>query len=154
MVGCGNSALSEKMKAKMNFSQEIVSIDFEEAVVKKMRHREQKGVRYEVMDATDMTFENCEFEYAIDKGTLDALCADRTPETASRVVKYLNEVVRVLGTKGGTYICVSLLQDFVLDALVSFFSKGLGNDHAESNIFEFRIQKIEKIVQKTAPDGS
>ncbi len=154
VVGCGNSALSEKMKAKMNFTQEIVSIDFEEAVIKKMRHREQKGVRYEVMDALDMKFENCEFDYAIDKGTLDALCADRTPETASRVVKYLNEVVRVLNSKGGTYICVSLLQDFVLDALVSFFSKGLGNDHAEQNIFEFRIQKIEKVVQKTAPDGS
>lgn len=93
-----------------------------------MKNRGYEGVDYQVMDVTKMTFENSSYDYVIDKGTLDALCADRTPETASRVVDYLNQVVRVLNTKGGTYICVSLLQDFVLDALVTFFSKGVGND--------------------------
>jgi hypothetical protein len=61
------------------------------------------------MDATAMTFESGSFNYAVDKGTLDAICADKSPETAGRVVAYFNEVVRVLSTKGGTYICISLL---------------------------------------------
>jgi hypothetical protein len=49
---------------------------------------------------------------------------------------------------------VSLLQDFVLDALVSFFQKGMGNTFSETNTFDFRIQKIEKLVHKVNPDGT
>lgn len=131
--------LSEKMHRTLKLKNNVASIDFEENVIKKMKNREYQGVDYHVMDALKMTFEPSSFDYAIDKGTLDALCADRSPETASKVVAYLNEVIRVLNTKGGTYICVSLLQDFVLDALISFFSKGLGNEHANDNIFDFKI---------------
>jgi hypothetical protein len=36
----------------------------------------------------------------------------------------------------------------VLDALVSYFNKGLGNNFSEGNTFDFRIQKIEKLAQK------
>jgi ubiquinone/menaquinone biosynthesis C-methylase UbiE len=117
----------------------VVSIDFEEQVIKRMKNRGVASTEYLVMDATAMTFDSGSFQYAVDKGTLDAICADKTPETAARVVAYFNEVVRVLSTKGGTYIGVSLLQDFVLDALVSFFQKGMGNTHAETNTFDFRI---------------
>jgi len=109
----------------------VVSIDFEEQVIKRMKNRGVSSVDYQVMDATAMSFETGSFDYSVDKGTLDALCADKSPETAARVVAYLNEVVRTLSTKGGVYICVSLLQDFVLDALISFFQKGMGNNHSD-----------------------
>lgn len=128
VLGCGNSLLSEKLQKNLKFTNGVTSIDFEENVIKKMKNRDAQKVDYIVMDALNMTFEPSSFDYAIDKGTLDALCSDKAPETATRVVQYLNQVVRVLNTKGGTFICVSLLQDFVLDALVNFFSKGLGND--------------------------
>lgn len=108
-MGCGNSLLSEKLQKTLKFTHGVKSIDFEENVIKKMNNRAVENVDYQVMDATSMTFEDASFDYAIDKGTLDALCADRTPETATKVVNYLNEVVRVLNTKGGTFICVSLL---------------------------------------------
>lgn len=101
-----------------------------------------------------MTFEDGTFDYAIDKGTLDALCADNTPETANKVVQYFNEVLRVLNPKGGTYVCVSLLQDFILDALVSFFNKGIGNKRYTENIIDFRIQKLEKKLAKGEADNS
>jgi len=116
-----------------------VSIDFEEAVIKRMKNKGVAGVEYLVMDATAMSFDSGSFDYAIDKGTLDALCSDKSPETASRVVAYFNEIVRVLSAKGGVYIGVSLLQDFVLDSLVSFFQGGMGNTHSETNTFDFRI---------------
>ncbi len=133
----------------------MVSIDFEENIVKKMQHREYAGVDYQVIDALNMEkFETGSFDYALDKGTLDALCSDSSEETSARVVQYFNEVVRVLNTKGGTYVCVSLLQDFVLDALICFFNKGFGNKHAKDNIFDFKIQKIEKVSQKKDPDGN
>lgn len=51
-----------------------------------MKNREVKNVDYQVMDALNMTFENGSYNYAVDKGTLDALCADRSPETASKVI--------------------------------------------------------------------
>lgn len=137
VLGCGNSLLSEKMHLKMGLTK-ITSIDFEESVIKKMIHRE-KPIEYQVMDMLNMTFENGSWDYALDKGSLDALCADATPETASKVVQYFNEVIRVLNPKGGTYICVSLLQDFVLDALITFFGKGVGNKHFEENLIDFRI---------------
>lgn len=137
VLGCGNSLLSEKLHLKMGLTK-ITSIDFEESVIKKMIHRE-KPIDYQVMDMLNMSFEDGAWDFAIDKGSLDALCADATPETASKVVQYFNEVIRVLNVKGGTYICVSLLQDFVLDALISFFGKGVGNKHFEENLIDFRI---------------
>ena len=107
VVGCGNSLLSEKIHKTMGINK-ITSIDFEETVIKKMNNREVP-IEYKVMDMLNMTFDDGAFNYAIDKGSLDALCSDKSPETASKVVKYLNEVVRVLDPKGGIYICVSLL---------------------------------------------
>ena len=139
VLGCGNSLLSEQLHKALALKKPVVSIDFEEQVIKRMKNRGVASTEYLVMDATAMTFDSGSFQYAVDKGTLDAICADKTPETAARVVAYFNEVVRVLSTKGGTYIGVSLLQDFVLDALVSFFQKGMGNTHAETNTFDFRI---------------
>jgi hypothetical protein len=141
------------MHKKLKLTNKVQSIDFEEAIVKKMNNRGYAGVEYHVMDALKMTYEAASFDYVIDKGTLDAICSDNSDETVIKVVAYFNEIVRVLNTKGGTYVCVSLLQDFVLDALVTFFAKGVGNEHAETNIFEFRIQKIERFVQKTSPEG-
>lgn len=153
VTGCGNSLLSEKMHKKLNFTNKVHSIDFEESIIKKMNNRGYEGVEYHVMDALNMTFEPASFDYVIDKGTLDALCADRSGESANRVVAYFNQIIKVLSVKGGTYICVSLLQDFVLDALITFFSKGFGNEYAANNIFEFRIQKIDKLTQKATSDG-
>jgi len=40
------------------------------------------------------------------------------------------------------------LQDFVLDALVSFFSNGLGNDHYNKQLVDFRIQRLDKRLKK------
>lgn len=127
------------MHKSLGLKKDIVSIDFEEAVIKRMKNKGVAGVEYLVMDATAMSFDSGSFDYAIDKGTLDALCSDKSPETASRVIAYFNEIVRVLSPKGGVYIGVSLLQDFVLDSLVSFFQMGMGNTHSETNTFDFRI---------------
>jgi hypothetical protein len=53
-------------------------------------------------------------------------------------------VLRVLNEKGGTYVCISLLQDFLFEGLLNFFCHGTGNSHFRENILDFRIQRIEK----------
>jgi hypothetical protein len=78
------------MHKGLGLKKDVVSIDFEEAVIKKMKNRGTPGVDYQLMDATAMTFDDGSYEFAVDKGTLDALCADKTPETANKVTAYFN----------------------------------------------------------------
>ena len=99
----------------------ILSIDFEENVVNKMN---QKGfpIQFKVGDMLDMKdVESNSMDFVIDKGSFDALCSENTEETHAKVVKYLREIQRVLKEKGGTYIIVSLLQDFVFQSVIDFF---------------------------------
>ena len=78
--GCGDSLLSEKLASQMGFSN-VVSVDFEPDVVARMNARGAKGVTYEVVDITQMQYENGSFSCVLDKGTFDALCVDMKPET-------------------------------------------------------------------------
>jgi hypothetical protein len=69
-----------------------------------------------------MTYEDGSFSAAIDKGTLDALAVDKEEATLATVNAMFEDVSRVLRL-GGRYIIISLLQEQVIGALVSHFSK-------------------------------
>jgi ubiquinone/menaquinone biosynthesis C-methylase UbiE len=59
----------------------ILGIDFEEHVVNKMNTR-GVPIEYKVGDVMDMnTIDNNSFDFVLDKGTLDALCVDRSQDT-------------------------------------------------------------------------
>lgn len=122
MPGCGDSLLSEKLVSQMGF-ENVVSVDFEPDVVARMNARGAKGVVYEVVDITQMQYESGSFASILDKGTFDALCVDMKPETTAQCRRYLAESVRVLD-EFGSFLAVSLLQDFVMDTLLEFFAKG------------------------------
>lgn len=122
----------------------ITSIDYEEKVIKKMQNR-GVPIDYKCMDMMNMDgIADGSVDFIFDKGSLDALCCDREAETQLKVHKYLNEVLRVLAVKGGTFICVSLLQDFLFDGMINFFCHGTGNNYYRENILDFRVQRIEK----------
>ena len=104
-----------------------------------MQSKGVEGVTYEVMDFLDLKFENDEFEYIIDKGSFDALCCDGSEETMVKVLKYFQEISRVLAPDTGKYLCVSLLQDFVFDALLSFFLR------KDAPFFDIKIYKLDKL---------
>jgi len=53
-------------------------------------------------------------DYIVDKGTFDALCSENSLDTQEKCKAYMNEIVRVMNPKGGLFLCVSLLEDFVL----------------------------------------
>ena len=113
LPGCGDSMLSEKLATEMKLTN-VISIDFEPQVVDRMNARGVAGVKYMVQDMTAMTdFANESFDFVLDKGTYDAICCDKKKETKTMCNKYLDETMRVL-PKDGAYLCVSLLQEFVL----------------------------------------
>lgn len=72
------------------------------------------------MDALNMSFANESFTVVLDKGTLDALMPDETSDTIDNINKYFEEIQRVLKT-GGRYLCISLLQEHILQKLLSDF---------------------------------
>jgi ubiquinone/menaquinone biosynthesis C-methylase UbiE len=76
---------------------------------------------WELGDMTNMTnYSNNSFDIVFDKGALDALCSTNTVEIQSSVKQMFKEINRVL-VQSGSYICVSLAEEFVFDSLLSFF---------------------------------
>jgi ubiquinone/menaquinone biosynthesis C-methylase UbiE len=68
-----------------------------------------------------MEFSDSEFTVALDKGTLDALMVDSSEKVVHDVEQMFNEIDRVLKLMG-RYICISLLQQHILDKVIQFFS--------------------------------
>ncbi len=59
----------------------ITSIDYEEKVIKKMQNR-GVPIDYKTMDMMNMEgIVGQSTDFILDKGSLDALCCDRQPET-------------------------------------------------------------------------
>ena len=84
----------------------------------------KEKMSFKVGDCTDLTpiyEQGSLFDFAVDKGTLDAIAVDNTEETVKKCNAYFNEVVRVLDDKNGTLMIVSLLQPHVLKIILDFF---------------------------------
>jgi len=68
-----------------------------------------------------MSFEDSSFSVVLDKGTLDAIFTDETPDVFLKVDRMMREIERVLRF-GGRYICISLAQDHILIRILSHFT--------------------------------
>eukprot|EP00747_Dinoflagellata_sp_TGD_P165884 gnl/TRDRNA2_/TRDRNA2_187859_c0_seq1.p1 gnl/TRDRNA2_/TRDRNA2_187859_c0~~gnl/TRDRNA2_/TRDRNA2_187859_c0_seq1.p1 ORF type:complete len:231 (+),score=40.39 gnl/TRDRNA2_/TRDRNA2_187859_c0_seq1:1-693(+) len=104
-VGCGNSPMIEKMYDAGY--RNIVNIDTSKVVIQQMADR-NKGIRpdmaWQVMDATNMSFEDGSFDLVVDKSVMDTFaCTDNATMTIAR---YMKEVTRVL-RPGGSFVAVS-----------------------------------------------
>ncbi|KAK7861620.1 hypothetical protein R5R35_010125 [Gryllus longicercus] len=144
IVGCGNSTLSSDLY-DVGYRQ-ITNIDISHVVIKQMQESQGKDrpeMVYKQMDALDMKFDDGQFSAVLDKGTLDALMPDDSDESKSRIDKLLNEVDRVLRI-GGRYVCVSLLQEHILEKLLEF-SERVG--------WMFRVCRCVEAEQKTEQNG-
>ncbi|KAG8277682.1 Methyltransferase-like protein 13 [Homalodisca vitripennis] len=122
VIGCGNSSLSSDLY-DVGYKQ-IMNIDVSGVVIKQMKAKgkNRPGLEYQKMDATNTTFADGEFNVVLDKGTLDAMMPDSSPETLKRIDKLFAEVDRVLAPLG-RYICVSLLQHHILLRLANHCSE-------------------------------
>ncbi|XP_034236144.1 eEF1A lysine and N-terminal methyltransferase homolog [Thrips palmi] len=144
VVGCGNSKLSSDLY-DVGY-RKIINIDISGVVIKQMlqAHSQQRpDLQFVQMDVLKMEFEDSKFNVVLDKGTLDALMSDDSPESIDRIDTMFNEVERVLKVCG-RWVCVSLLQDHVLRAILRFFpSRG----------WMVRIARCIEAEQKTAAEG-
>lgn len=120
IVGCGNSALSADLYDTGH--RNIISIDISDVVIRQMNEKyvnSRPQMQFLQMDATQMQFKDEEFSVILDKGTVDALTPDS--DSATKLYAVLKEVSRVLRV-GGRFLCISLLQTHVLQALLKWFS--------------------------------
>lgn len=86
MPGCGNSDLSQKLFTDMKIKNlEVLSVDFEEQVIKKMEEskpKELEKLTYKYGDCAKLDYiKDSEYNVSVDKGTLDAIAVDDKPET-------------------------------------------------------------------------
>ncbi|XP_049870997.1 eEF1A lysine and N-terminal methyltransferase homolog [Pectinophora gossypiella] len=143
ITGCGNSSLSADLY-DVGYAN-ITNIDVSEVVIKQMNatNSHRTNMKFIYMDALKMTFENDSFNVVLDKGTLDALMPDDTPETNERIDKYFAEIKRVLKL-GGRFLCISLLQSHILSKLVSTFC---------DKSWMFRVVRCHEAEEKNAENG-
>lgn len=88
MLGCGNSNLSNDLYDVGLCN--IVNIDISSVVIKQMKKSNHKrpNMQYLIMDAMKMDFNPDRFPVVLDKGTLDALMPDDTPETVDDIFAF------------------------------------------------------------------
>ncbi|XP_068207837.1 eEF1A lysine and N-terminal methyltransferase isoform X1 [Palaemon carinicauda] len=120
IAGCGNSAISADLH-KVGY-KDIINVDISEIVIRQMqaKYSEFPDMQWLQMDITASTFEDEQFSCVFDKGTLDALMTDSSQEVISTINKYFTELSRVLRV-GGRYVCVSLLQEHIMDYVLQWF---------------------------------
>lgn len=71
---------------------------------KVIRHK----MKYEVMDVLKMTYDDKAFNAVLDKGTLDAMFPEDTPEQCQKIETMFDGIMRIINDNG-YYICISLL---------------------------------------------
>lgn len=96
------------------------------------------------MDALNTTFDDESFAVAIDKATIDALIPSDKQEYVTDANKYFREISRLL-KNGGRYICISLLQEHVLNLITQFFP---------NNNFMVRVVRCFEAESKDNRNGS
>lgn len=141
--GCGNSTLSADLY-DVGFSN-ITNIDVSEVAIKQMKsiNAKRTSMKFLLMDALHMSFENEEFNVVLDKGTLDALMPDDSDETVQRIDMYFAEIKRVLRL-GGRFICITLLQSHILKKLLNSFC---------DRTWMVRVVRCHETEEKNAMDG-
>ncbi|KAI0079344.1 S-adenosyl-L-methionine-dependent methyltransferase [Panus rudis PR-1116 ss-1] len=116
MLGCGNSKLSEEMYD--DGYKNIVNTDYSGVLIEKMRHKHEKlrpEMEWLEMDVRDLRFDSGSFDFAIDKGTMDAMMTskgdvwDPPEDVIDSCDREVNEVLRVLRT-GGIFLYLTFGQ--------------------------------------------
>lgn len=121
VIGCGNSRLSADLY-DVGYKN-ITNIDISDIVVQQMAAQNCKlrpEMKWLQMDIMCMEFDDDSFAVVLDKGTLDAVFNDDTPQVHEKVDRMFNEIGRVLRV-GGRYICISLSQDHIINKLLAVF---------------------------------
>ncbi|CAK4680116.1 hypothetical protein LEN26_013926 [Aphanomyces euteiches] len=119
VVGCGNSDLTPKWAQDGYLN--ITSMDFSALVIDEMKHK-YPALQWDVMDMTQMTYGDECFECVMDKGALDALMSTNEAPVLADATSMFHHVDRILAP-GGSYICITMAQDFIVNYLLTAFAE-------------------------------
>uniref|UniRef100_A0AC35TMP5 Methyltransf_11 domain-containing protein n=1 Tax=Rhabditophanes sp. KR3021 TaxID=114890 RepID=A0AC35TMP5_9BILA len=121
-IGCGSSELAENLYD--NGFRNVESIDTNTAVIRDQSRKNvltRPELSFKVESATKVPNPDQSINIVIDKGTLDALYPNDFDDSHVQMVESMfNEVKRIL-TVNGRYLVISLLQNHILEKIVSFF---------------------------------
>lgn len=97
-IGCGDVPLAGNI-ASIYDNIEAIGIDYSASVIKQLKC-DLKGsstasITYEYMDARKLKFNNQEFEFILDKGTIDAMLCDLDDKGFKNVEMIFKEMLRV-----------------------------------------------------------
>ena len=113
-LGCGISRVQEAL-FDAGFHN-ITNVDVSPACIDLMRESDTRGMKWEIVDVLKrFPYDDGSFDFAFDKGTLDALIVDHAdkweiePETYETAAVYFREVSRCLAP-GGVFVQVSFGQ--------------------------------------------
>ena len=93
-IGCGDSPLISSLEGR---ALDLFGIDFSKTIIEGLITEQKKSsaAQYLYMDARKMTFQAEQFDFIIDKGTIDAMLCDSKKGFAN-VRQILSECVRVM----------------------------------------------------------
>mmetsp|Transcript_135457 Transcript_135457/g.235573 ORF Transcript_135457/g.235573 Transcript_135457/m.235573 type:complete len:192 (+) Transcript_135457:114-689(+) len=128
-VGCGNSALPERLYD--DGYHNILNIDTSDVVISQMQQRNEARpeMTWAVIDALDTAYDEASFDIVIDKSLLDTFACIKGGATET-VASYLKEMIRVL-RPGGALVCVSLAErgKFLGKSELEYELRGPRNTH-------------------------
>lgn len=122
VIGCGNSEFSSLLYDDKY--KNITNVDFSNVVIEEMKQKnvaKRPLMTWMVADMTNMNdIPSNSFQNVFDKGALDALLSENSPKLHANANLLFKEVDRVI-VINGKYFCITLAQDFVISALISYF---------------------------------
>ena len=90
----------------------VDAVDYEQNTIDKMEETKPDGLalNYKYGDVTNLSDTGAgQYNYAVDKGTFDAIAVDDSEETVKKCQKYFNEMIRVIKKDRGYFFIISLL---------------------------------------------
>jgi translation elongation factor EF-1beta len=152
--GSGTSLLPLELRHCFSMSQQVV-LDISDVALDEMRsvhgaqnsatahgHEEHAAIEYVLADILDppISFEGCSFDAWIDKGFIDAVFAKETQDENRIVAKILfDEAHRLLKSRGGTLLVVTLAEDHSLQLLLDNWRDSNGDGwHSTLHIWELQ----------------
>ncbi|CAL5973579.1 Methyltransferase [Hexamita inflata] len=107
MIGTGSSEVPFELYDDQELQiKEITAVDCSQTVIKRMQGLvgDRKQLEFVIMDCTDLTFSEGQFDVVFDKATVDSiLCGEGAGERAEKMFEGICKVLK----NQGVYLCIS-----------------------------------------------
>ena len=103
VVGCGSSSMSYDLLQDVI---SVVSIDFSDVIINKMKEKYQScpGLEWKIADCLSLPFQANTFNYIFDKATIDTMrCDEKGSKSVNTALKEIHRVLK----PGGIFVVIT-----------------------------------------------